>query len=122
VAVTEPLSSETLKEFLSTIRVGEVRTGRVLGIEDREVLVELDGFSGPRKAVGRIPCGDLTRKAIEPSLSFAVGYQVKPNVPVTAGVAHRPSTKAHSSHRSVRPRPNSSASNLASLSSNRTPS
>ena len=77
MAVTEPLSSETLKEFLSTIRVGEVRVGRVMSVEDREVLVELDGFSGPGKAVGRIPRGDLTRKAIEhPSEAVSIGQRL----------------------------------------------
>ncbi|MEU8619474.1 S1 RNA-binding domain-containing protein [Streptomyces sp. NPDC048623] len=62
--VTEPQSSEALKSFLNTLRAGEVRTGRVISVEDREVLVELDGFSGSGRAVGHIPRGDLTRKAI----------------------------------------------------------
>ncbi|WP_435191352.1 S1 RNA-binding domain-containing protein [Streptomyces sp. bgisy126] len=75
--MTEPLPSEPLKDFLNTIRAGEVRTGRVISIEDREVLVELDGFSGARKAVGRIPRGDLTRKAIgHPSEAVSIGQQL----------------------------------------------
>nr|WP_240981979.1 MULTISPECIES: S1 RNA-binding domain-containing protein [unclassified Streptomyces] len=62
---------------MGIIRVGEVRTGRVMSIEDREVLVELDGFSGPGKAVGRIPRGDLTRKAIEhPSEAVSIGQRL----------------------------------------------
>jgi ribosomal protein S1 len=77
MAVTEPLSSEALKDVLSTIRAGEVRTGRVISVEDREVLVELDGFSGPGKAVGRIPRGDLTHKAIEhPSEAVSIGQRL----------------------------------------------
>lgn len=44
--MTEPLSSETLTDFLGTIRAGEVRTGRVINVEDREALIELDGFTG----------------------------------------------------------------------------
>ncbi|MFD3545234.1 S1 RNA-binding domain-containing protein [Streptomyces sp. NPDC058655] len=75
--MTEPLSSETLKDFLGTIRAGEVRTGRVISVEDREALVELDGFSGPGKALGRIPRGDLTRKAIgHPSEAVSVGQRL----------------------------------------------
>ncbi|MER5950221.1 S1 RNA-binding domain-containing protein [Streptomyces sp. NPDC001904] len=75
--MTEPLPSEPLKDFLNTIRAGEVRTGRAISIEDREVLVELDGFSGARKAVGRIPCGDLTRKAIgHLSEAVSIGQQL----------------------------------------------
>ncbi|MFI8943199.1 S1 RNA-binding domain-containing protein [Streptomyces syringium] len=75
--MAEPLSSETLKGFLSTIRAGEVRTGRVNSIEDREVLVELDGFSGPGKAVGHIADGDLTRKAIgHPSEAVSIGQRL----------------------------------------------
>ncbi|MFG2766569.1 hypothetical protein [Streptomyces rubiginosohelvolus] len=42
--MTQPLSSERLKAFLNIMRAGEVRTGRVITIEDREVLVELDGL------------------------------------------------------------------------------
>ncbi|MER6218756.1 S1 RNA-binding domain-containing protein [Streptomyces sp. NPDC001674] len=75
--MTEPLASETLKDFLSTIRAGEVRSGRVTRVEDREVLVELDGFLGPGKAVGRIRGGDLTRKAIGyPSEAVSVGQRL----------------------------------------------
>ncbi|MFG2430932.1 S1 RNA-binding domain-containing protein [Streptomyces sp. NPDC048590] len=77
MAVTQPLPGEPLKDFLNTIRAGEVRTGRVISIEDRGVLVELDGFSGPRKAVGRIPRGDLTRKAIgRPSEAVRIGQRL----------------------------------------------
>ncbi|MFJ2774324.1 S1 RNA-binding domain-containing protein [Streptomyces sp. NPDC087300] len=53
-----------LTSFLNALRAGEVRTGRVISLEGREALVELDGFSGPGRAVGRIPRGDLTRKVI----------------------------------------------------------
>ncbi|MEU6940961.1 S1 RNA-binding domain-containing protein [Streptomyces rubiginosohelvolus] len=75
--MTQPLSSEPLKAFLNTIRVGEVRTGRVISIEDREVLVELDGFPGPGKAVGCISHGDLTRKATaNPSEAVSIGQQL----------------------------------------------
>ncbi|MFF9340173.1 MULTISPECIES: S1 RNA-binding domain-containing protein [unclassified Streptomyces] len=75
--MTEPLPSETLKDFLNTIRAGEVRTGRVISVEDREVLVELDGFPGPGKAVGCIPHGDLTRKATgHPSEAVSIGQQL----------------------------------------------
>ncbi|WP_199888590.1 S1 RNA-binding domain-containing protein [Streptomyces badius] len=75
--MTELLSSEPLKAFLNTMRAGEVRTGRVISVEDREVLVELDGFSGPGKAVGCIPHGDLTRKTIgHPSEAVSIGQQL----------------------------------------------
>ncbi|WP_412075992.1 S1 RNA-binding domain-containing protein [Streptomyces xanthophaeus] len=75
--MTEHLPNETLKDFLSTIRAGEVRTGRVSSVEEREVLVELDGFSGPGKAVGHIPHGDLTRKAIgHPSEAVSIGQRL----------------------------------------------
>ncbi|WP_330323302.1 S1 RNA-binding domain-containing protein [Streptomyces anulatus] len=75
--MTEPLSSEPQKAFLSTIRAGEVRTGRVISVEDREVLVELDGFPGPGRAVGCIPHGDLTRKATgHPSEVVSIGQQL----------------------------------------------
>ncbi|WP_186768224.1 S1 RNA-binding domain-containing protein [Streptomyces qinzhouensis] len=74
---TEPQSSEALKHFLNTLRAGEVRTGCVIRVEDREALVELDGFPGPGKALGRIPRGDLTRKAIgHPSEAVSVGQQL----------------------------------------------
>ncbi|MFH8617284.1 S1 RNA-binding domain-containing protein [Streptomyces sp. NPDC017979] len=77
MVVTEPLPSETLKEFLSTVRTGQVRTGRVMSVEDREVLVELDGFSGPGQAVGCIPRDDLTRKAIKhPSEAVSIGQRL----------------------------------------------
>ncbi|MFH8371172.1 S1 RNA-binding domain-containing protein [Streptomyces sp. NPDC018031] len=73
----EQHSSEALKNFLNTLRVGEVRTGRITSVEGREVLVELDGFSGPGKAVGRIPRGDLTRKAIDhPSEAVSNGQRL----------------------------------------------
>lgn len=59
------------------MRVGEVRTGRVVSVEGREVLVELDGFSGSGKAVGRIPRGALTRKAIgHPSEAVRIGQRL----------------------------------------------
>jgi ribosomal protein S1 len=75
--VTESQSSEALKNFLNTLRAGEVRTGRVIGVEDRGALVELDGFAGPGKALGRIPHGDLTRKAIgRPSEAVSIGQQL----------------------------------------------
>ncbi|MCY0931870.1 S1 RNA-binding domain-containing protein [Streptomyces sp. H27-H1] len=75
--MTEPHSSEALTNFLNTLQVGEVRTGRVISLEGREVLVELDGFSGPGKAVGRIPRGDLTRKAIgHPAEAASIGQQI----------------------------------------------
>lgn len=75
--MTEPLSSEPQKAFLNTVRAGEVRTGRVISVEDREVLVELDGFPGPGRAVGCIPHGDLTRKATgHPSEAVSVGQQL----------------------------------------------
>lgn len=77
MAVTEPMSSEALKDFLKTVRPGEVRTGRVIGVDDREALVELDGFSGPGQALGRIPRGDLTRKAIgHPSEAVNIGQRL----------------------------------------------
>ncbi|CAM5731985.1 hypothetical protein SBADM41S_01140 [Streptomyces badius] len=77
MTVTELLSSEPLKAFLNTMHAGEVRTGRVISVEDREVLVELDGFSGPGKAVGCIPHGDLTRKTIgHPSEAVSIGQQL----------------------------------------------
>lgn len=77
MAVTEPLSSEPQKAFLNTIRAGEVRTGRVISVEDWEVLVELDGFPGPGRAVGCIPHGDLTRKATgHPSEVVSIGQQL----------------------------------------------
>lgn len=77
VAVTQPLSSARLKAFLNTIRAGEVRTGRVISVEDREVLVELDGFPGPGKAVGCIPHGDLTRRATgHPSEAVSIGQRL----------------------------------------------
>ncbi|MFD5206775.1 hypothetical protein [Streptomyces anulatus] len=50
--MTEPLSSESQKAFPNTIRAGEFRTGRVISVEGREVLVELDGFPGPGRADG----------------------------------------------------------------------
>ncbi|WP_435836199.1 S1 RNA-binding domain-containing protein [Streptomyces anulatus] len=75
--MTEPLSNEPQKAFLNTVRAGEVRTGRVIGVEDREVLVELDGFPGPGSAVGCIPHGDLTRKAAgHPSEVVSIGQQL----------------------------------------------
>ncbi|MFJ5048578.1 S1 RNA-binding domain-containing protein [Streptomyces sp. NPDC088719] len=75
--MTEPMSSEALKDFLNTVRPGEVRTGRVIGVGDREALVELDGFSGPGQALGRIPRGDLTRKAIgHPSEAVSIGQRL----------------------------------------------
>ncbi|MEV7646036.1 S1 RNA-binding domain-containing protein [Streptomyces rubiginosohelvolus] len=75
--MTQPLSSERLKAFLNTMRVGEVRTGRVISIEDREVLVELDGLPGAGMAVGCIPHGDLTRKATaHPSEAVSIGQQL----------------------------------------------
>ncbi|MFF2523814.1 S1 RNA-binding domain-containing protein [Streptomyces liangshanensis] len=75
--MTEPRSSEALKDFLNTLRAGEVRTGRVISVEAREALVELDGFSGPGKALGRIPRGDLTRKAIgHPSEAVIIGQRL----------------------------------------------
>lgn len=77
MAVTEPLSSEPQKAFLNTIRAGEVRTGRVISVEDWEVLVELDGFPGPGRAVGCVPHGDLTRKATgHPSEVVSIGQQL----------------------------------------------
>ncbi|MDX3488379.1 S1 RNA-binding domain-containing protein [Streptomyces sp. ID05-18] len=77
MAVTEPLSSEPLNAFLNTVRAGEVRTGRVISVDDREVLVELDGFPGPGRAVGCIPHGDLTRKATgHPSEVVSIGQQL----------------------------------------------
>lgn len=76
-SVTEPHSSEALKRFLNTLRAGEVRTGRVISVEDWEVLVELDGFCGPSKAVGRILHGDLTRKEIgHPSEAVSIGQRL----------------------------------------------
>lgn len=76
-SVTEPQSSEALKDFLSTLRIGEARTGRVISVEDSEALVELDGFSGPGKALGRIPRGDLTRKALgNPSEAVSIGQRL----------------------------------------------
>ncbi|WP_199551404.1 S1 RNA-binding domain-containing protein [Streptomyces sp. N35] len=75
--MTEPQSSEALKNFLNTLRGGEVRTGRVISVEDQEALVELDGFSGPGNALGRIPLGDLTLKAIgHPSEAVSVGQRL----------------------------------------------
>ncbi|WP_326620905.1 hypothetical protein OHA57_37095 [Streptomyces anulatus] len=61
--MTEPLSSEPQKAFLNTVRAGEFRTGRVISVEGREVLVELNGFPGPGRAEGCIPHGDRTRRA-----------------------------------------------------------
>ncbi|MFF7816447.1 S1 RNA-binding domain-containing protein [Streptomyces sp. NPDC007945] len=75
--MTEPLPSEPLKDFLNTIRAGDVRTGPVISVEDQEVLVELEGFSGPGKAMGRIPRGDVTRKAIgHPVEAVSVGQRL----------------------------------------------
>ncbi|MFH9475932.1 S1 RNA-binding domain-containing protein [Streptomyces anulatus] len=75
--MTESLSSEPLNAFLNTVRAGDVRTGRVIGVEDREVLVELDGFPGPGRAVGCIPHGDLTRKATgHPAEVVSIGQQL----------------------------------------------
>ncbi|MFF2231192.1 S1 RNA-binding domain-containing protein [Streptomyces anulatus] len=77
MAVTETLSSEPLKAFLNTVRAGDVRTGRVISVKDREVLVELDGFPDPGRAVGCIPHGDLTRKATgHPSEVVSIGQQL----------------------------------------------
>ncbi|WP_371623999.1 S1 RNA-binding domain-containing protein [Streptomyces sp. NBC_01116] len=77
MAVTEPLSNEALRDFLNTVRAGEVRTGRVVRVDDREALVELDGFSGPGQALGRIPSGDLTRKAVgHPSEAVSIGQRL----------------------------------------------
>nr|WP_252884152.1 S1 RNA-binding domain-containing protein [Streptomyces sp. HB202] len=76
-SVTEPQSSEALKDFLSTLLIGEARTGRVISVEDSEALVELDGFSGPGKALGRIPRGELTRKALgNPSEAVSIGQRL----------------------------------------------
>ncbi|GAA1585409.1 S1 RNA-binding domain-containing protein [Streptomyces globosus] len=75
--MTESQSSEALKNFLNNLRAGEVRAGRVISIEDRQALVELDGFPGPGKALGRIPRGDLMRKAIgHPSEAVSIGQQL----------------------------------------------
>ncbi|MFI6148970.1 S1 RNA-binding domain-containing protein [Streptomyces sp. NPDC051109] len=75
--MTESKSTDALKNFLNTLRAGEARTGRVMSVEDREALVELDGFSGPGKALGRIPRGDLTRKAIgHPSEAVSIGQRL----------------------------------------------
>ncbi|MEW1552014.1 S1 RNA-binding domain-containing protein [Streptomyces tsukubensis] len=75
--MTESHSSEALKNFLNNLRAGEVRAGRVISVEDRTALVELDGFPGPGKALGRIPRGDLTRKAIgHPSEAVSIGQQL----------------------------------------------
>lgn len=35
-------------------------------------------------------------RILYPCWSFVVGYQVKPYMPVTAGVAHRPTLLSHS--------------------------
>ncbi|MFJ7592052.1 S1 RNA-binding domain-containing protein [Streptomyces sp. NPDC097617] len=75
--MTEPHSSEALKRFLNTLRAGEVRTGRVISVEGLEVLVELDGFPGPGKAVGRIPRDDLNRRAIgHPPEAVSIGQRL----------------------------------------------
>ncbi|MER6104570.1 S1 RNA-binding domain-containing protein [Streptomyces sp. NPDC001832] len=75
--MTEPQSSEASKNFLNTLQAGEVRTGCVIGIEEREAFVELDGFSGPGRVLGRIPRGDLTRRAIgHPSEAVSLGQRL----------------------------------------------
>ncbi|WP_405642776.1 S1 RNA-binding domain-containing protein [Streptomyces uncialis] len=75
--MSQPQTNEALKNFLNTLRAGEVRTGRVIAIEDRAALVELDGYSGPGQAVGRIPRGGLTSKAIRhPSEAVSIGQRL----------------------------------------------
>ncbi|MER7828334.1 hypothetical protein ABTX85_37990 [Streptomyces sp. NPDC096097] len=55
-------SEQEARASLDSVRVGEVRTGRVVGISEQEVLAELDGFPGPESITGRIPGRDLSRR------------------------------------------------------------
>ncbi|MFJ3819141.1 S1 RNA-binding domain-containing protein [Streptomyces sp. NPDC090056] len=76
-SLTESQSSEALKNFLNNLRAGEVRAGRVISVEDRQTLMELEGFPGRGKALVRIPRGDLTRTAIgHPSEAVSIGQQL----------------------------------------------
>ncbi|MEU3504048.1 S1 RNA-binding domain-containing protein [Streptomyces hundungensis] len=56
--VTYPLPSKVLKDFLQSLRPGEVVAGTVSGIENFGVFVNLDG--APETSVGFIPPPELS--------------------------------------------------------------
>ncbi|NML51623.1 S1 RNA-binding domain-containing protein [Streptomyces sp. R302] len=60
MAVTYPLPSAALKEFLATLRHGEERSGVVAAIENFGVFVDLD--DAPEPSVGFIPPPEVSWK------------------------------------------------------------
>jgi small subunit ribosomal protein S1 len=76
--VTGPLPSPALKEFLSMLRRGEVRSGTVASVEQFGVLVDLDG--APEGAAGIIPLPEVSWKWIPSDEVLVVGQRVTAEV------------------------------------------
>ncbi|WP_441248098.1 S1 RNA-binding domain-containing protein [Kitasatospora sp. McL0602] len=76
--MTHPLPSPALREFLSTLRRGEVRSGAVVSIEQYGVLVDLD--EAPEYSVGIIPLPEVSWKWIPPQETLTVGQRVTAEV------------------------------------------
>ncbi|MYT23666.1 S1 RNA-binding domain-containing protein [Streptomyces sp. SID7760] len=75
--MTDLPSEQEARKSLGSIRVGEVRAGRVVGISEQEALVELEGFSGPESVTGRIPGRDLSRRTSgHPSELVEIGQRL----------------------------------------------
>jgi small subunit ribosomal protein S1 len=67
-----------LKEFLSTLRRGEVRSGVVVSIEQFGVLVDLDG--APESMAGIIPLPEVSWKWLPSDEVLAAGQRVTAEV------------------------------------------
>jgi ribosomal protein S1 len=76
--VTYPLPSLVLKEFLSTLRRGQVRSGVVVSVEQFGVLVNLDG--APEPMAGVIPLPEVSWKWLPSDEVLTVGQRVTAEV------------------------------------------
>jgi small subunit ribosomal protein S1 len=79
--VIEPEPIETLHAFLKSVYPGTARTATVAGFEGHEVVVDLEGETGPHHAAGRIVRHEVSwRRAEDPAEIVTMGQRIEVEV------------------------------------------